>query len=135
MPLRAFSILNGMDMQLYRRLTFGDLVEFNVLDTRVVLQKLSKDRAFLSISSCLCSNFKKLRHEFYLTLDVTFFYSLNLSFSDHVHCFVTLNDRLAVLKEPDPIPGLTSRLINRWSCSTILLRYLTLRSSAVLVRI
>jgi len=34
----------------------------------------------------------------------------------------------AVLKELKPIPGLTSRLINRWSCSTILLSYLTLRS-------
>jgi alkaline phosphatase D len=34
MPLRRFSIPRGPDMQLYRRLTFGDLVEFNVLDTR-----------------------------------------------------------------------------------------------------
>ena len=34
MPLRPFSIPKGIDMQLYRRFTFGDLVEFNVLDTR-----------------------------------------------------------------------------------------------------
>ncbi len=34
MPLRRFSIPSGIDLQLYRRLTFGDLVEFNVLDTR-----------------------------------------------------------------------------------------------------
>ncbi|MDZ8140873.1 MAG: alkaline phosphatase D family protein [Nostoc sp. DedQUE04] len=34
MPLRPYSIPRGIDMQLYRRLTFGDLVEFNVLDTR-----------------------------------------------------------------------------------------------------
>jgi alkaline phosphatase D len=34
MPLRPFSRPRGIDMQLYRRLTFGDLVEFNVLDTR-----------------------------------------------------------------------------------------------------
>ena len=34
MPLRRFSIPRGPDMQLYRRLTFGDLAEFNVLDTR-----------------------------------------------------------------------------------------------------
>ena len=34
MPLRDFSRPRGADMQLYRRLTFGDLVEFNVLDTR-----------------------------------------------------------------------------------------------------
>lgn len=34
MPLRQFSIPRGPDMQLYRRLTFGDLAEFNVLDTR-----------------------------------------------------------------------------------------------------
>ncbi len=36
-----------------------------------------------------------------------------------------LNVRRAVLNEPNPIPGLTSRLMNLWSCSTILLRYLT----------
>lgn len=34
MPLRRFSMPSGIDLQLYRRLTFGDLVEFNVLDTR-----------------------------------------------------------------------------------------------------
>ncbi len=34
MPLRDFSKPRGLDLQLYRRLTFGDLVEFNVLDTR-----------------------------------------------------------------------------------------------------
>ncbi len=36
-----------------------------------------------------------------------------------------LNVRRAVLNEPNPIPRLTSRLMNLWSCSTILLRYLT----------
>ncbi|MCC5657115.1 alkaline phosphatase D family protein [Nostoc sp. XA010] len=34
MPLRDFSKPRGIDMQLYRRLNFGNLVEFNVLDTR-----------------------------------------------------------------------------------------------------
>ncbi|QSJ19929.1 alkaline phosphatase D family protein [Nostoc sp. UHCC 0702] len=34
MPLRNFSKPRGIDMQLYRRLSFGNLVEFNVLDTR-----------------------------------------------------------------------------------------------------
>lgn len=34
MPLRLSSIPRGPDMQLYRRLTFGDLAEFSVLDTR-----------------------------------------------------------------------------------------------------
>ncbi|RYG75337.1 alkaline phosphatase [bacterium] len=34
MPLRRTSMPKGPDMQLYRRLTFGDLAEFNVLDTR-----------------------------------------------------------------------------------------------------
>ncbi|MUG95194.1 alkaline phosphatase [Scytonema sp. UIC 10036] len=34
MPLRRFSIPTGANMQLYRRLSFGSLVEFNVLDTR-----------------------------------------------------------------------------------------------------
>ncbi|AUB40947.1 phoD, alkaline phosphatase D [Nostoc flagelliforme CCNUN1] len=34
MPLRRFSLPNGPDMLLYRRFTFGNLAEFNVLDTR-----------------------------------------------------------------------------------------------------
>lgn len=34
MPLRELNQPQGADMRLYRRLTFGDLVEFNVLDTR-----------------------------------------------------------------------------------------------------
>jgi alkaline phosphatase D len=34
MPLRLSSLPNGADMQLYRRLSFGNLAEFNVLDTR-----------------------------------------------------------------------------------------------------
>jgi alkaline phosphatase D len=33
-PLRRISIPRGPDIQLYRRLAFGNLVEFNVLDTR-----------------------------------------------------------------------------------------------------
>ncbi|HEY8456670.1 MAG TPA: alkaline phosphatase D family protein [Actinopolymorphaceae bacterium] len=34
MPLRRSSMPNGPDMRLYRRLRFGSLAEFNVLDTR-----------------------------------------------------------------------------------------------------
>ncbi|GAX45802.1 phosphodiesterase/alkaline phosphatase D [Tolypothrix sp. NIES-4075] len=34
MPLREFSQPQGSSIQLYRKLTFGDLVEFDVLDTR-----------------------------------------------------------------------------------------------------
>jgi alkaline phosphatase D len=34
MPLRRSSLPRGSDMRLYRRLRFGDLAEFNVLDTR-----------------------------------------------------------------------------------------------------
>lgn len=34
MPLRATSVSRGPDMQIYRRLTYGDLVSFSVLDTR-----------------------------------------------------------------------------------------------------
>ncbi|MBA3438606.1 MAG: alkaline phosphatase D family protein [Pyrinomonadaceae bacterium] len=34
MPLRAASMPKGPDMQLYRRLTYGSLAEFTVLDTR-----------------------------------------------------------------------------------------------------
>jgi len=34
MPLRRSSVPRGPDMRLYRRLAYGDLAEFNVLDTR-----------------------------------------------------------------------------------------------------
>src|SRR4051794_29022117 len=34
MPLRRTSLPNGSDIQIFRRLSFGNLVEFNVLDTR-----------------------------------------------------------------------------------------------------
>ncbi|MDQ3424382.1 MAG: alkaline phosphatase D family protein [Actinomycetota bacterium] len=34
MPLRRSSLPRGIDIQLYRRLAFGDLVDFHVLDTR-----------------------------------------------------------------------------------------------------
>ena len=34
MPLRKTSVPSGPDMQLYRRLTYGNLAEFNVMDTR-----------------------------------------------------------------------------------------------------
>jgi len=34
MPLRRSSLPKGANMQLYRRFTFGDLADFNVLDTR-----------------------------------------------------------------------------------------------------
>ncbi|MBW4688046.1 MAG: alkaline phosphatase D family protein [Komarekiella atlantica HA4396-MV6] len=34
LPLRQFSLPQGADMHLYRRLTFGNLAEFSVLDTR-----------------------------------------------------------------------------------------------------
>ena len=34
LPLRLSSLPDGIDMQLYRRLTFGDLVDLHVLDTR-----------------------------------------------------------------------------------------------------
>jgi alkaline phosphatase D len=34
MPLRRSSLPSGSDMRLYRRLRYGDLAEFNVLDTR-----------------------------------------------------------------------------------------------------
>ena len=34
LPLRRASMPRGIDMQLYRRLAFGDLVDFHVLDTR-----------------------------------------------------------------------------------------------------
>ena len=34
MPLRRFSVPEGLNVLLYRRVTFGDLAEFNVLDTR-----------------------------------------------------------------------------------------------------
>lgn len=39
--------------------------------------------------------------------------------------------RRAVLKDPNPIPGLTNRFIPRWSCSTMLLRYLLFRNLTI----
>lgn len=46
-----------------------------------------------------------------------------------------LNVRRTVLNEPNPVPGLTSCLVNRWSGSTMLLRYLALRSKDVCGRV
>src|SRR5262245_43526775 len=43
----------------------------------------------------------------------------------------TLIVRRAVLKPENPSPGLTRRLMNRWSCSMMLLRYLHCRSCEV----
>ena len=37
--------------------------------------------------------------------------------------------RLAVLNDPNPIPDLINRFMARWSCSTILIRYLFCRNS------
>ena len=34
LPLRASALPNGIDMQLYRQLSYGNLIDFNMLDTR-----------------------------------------------------------------------------------------------------
>src|SRR5258708_32579599 len=47
----------------------------------------------------------------------------------------TCNVRQAVSNEKKPIPGFTSRLMNRWSCTTRLLRYLLCRSSQDTARV
>src|SRR5580700_5708160 len=49
-----------------------------------------------------------------------------LSLPHHRHRFET-TVRRAVWKLPKPSPGRTRRLIRRWSCSTMLLRYLHCR--------
>ncbi len=100
---------------------------------RVVLQKLFKDRAFLSISSRSRSNSENLRHR--LRVCLLFRFPVFVLFESCSLPHILLMNARAVLNEPKPIPGLISRLINRWSCSTILLRYLTLRSSVVSVRV
>lgn len=55
----------------------------------VVLQKLFKDRAILTINSRSHSDSEKLRHEFCLSENVIFFDFLNLPFTDHIHRFIT----------------------------------------------
>ena len=44
MPLRRSSIPSGIDMQIYRRFTFGNLAEVNVLDTRQYRANTTSDR-------------------------------------------------------------------------------------------
>jgi len=87
-------------------------------------------RAFLSISSCYVT--ENLRHN---SLDLKCLLGNTKKFvlTDHV-ASRPLKVRLAVLNEPNPIPGLTNRLMNRWFVPQIL-RYLTGRSSAVLGRV
>ena len=48
MPLRRSSVPRGPDMQLYRRLTYGNLAEFNVLDTRQYRDDQANDDEFNS---------------------------------------------------------------------------------------
>jgi len=49
---------------------------------------MSRDIIRSDPDSNLCSNHEEIRHESDLLLDGAFAYSLNLSFSDHVHCLV-----------------------------------------------
>jgi LysR substrate binding domain len=51
----------------------------------------------------------------------------NLSLPHHRHGLETANVCRAVRKLPKPSPGRTRRLIRRWSCSTMLFRYLHCR--------
>ena len=59
------------------------------VDKKVVLQKLFKDKAFLSISSRSSSNSENLRHESYLCPNIRFGNALNLPFTDHVHRLIS----------------------------------------------
>ncbi|WP_338450128.1 alkaline phosphatase D family protein [Niallia oryzisoli] len=44
MPLRRSALPSGIDMQVYRRFNFGNLAEFNVLDTRQYRTNTTSDR-------------------------------------------------------------------------------------------
>ncbi len=68
----------------------------------------------------------------YLPQDVSFFHAMHLPFPDHVHDLISpARVRHAHSNEKKLIPGLTSRLIKRWSCSIRLLRYFTCLSSTL----
>jgi alkaline phosphatase D len=60
MPLRRTSMPKGPDMQLYRRLTFGDLAQFNVLDTRQYRSDQAVEKGRLSHSDPRVSDPKRV---------------------------------------------------------------------------
>src|SRR6266566_3039333 len=84
----------------------------------------------LSFLFTLDSHSKQAGDECHLLHAVSFFYATDLTFSEHVHRFISpARVRHAVSNEKKPIPSLTSRLMKRWSRSTRLLRYLLCRNS------
>ena len=64
-----------------------------------------------------------------LPVDVSFAHSSDLSLANHVHGLIPLKRSPCRFYGKEAIPGLTSRLMNRWSCSTRLFKYLTCLSS------
>ncbi len=98
---------------------------------KVVLQKLLEVRKAAWKRVFLCNYAKNLMHKLDSFSNGSFFYSFNLSFSHHVHNFVSLQRSPGVLNEPNPMPGLTNRFMPRWSCSTILFRYLICRNFTI----
>ncbi len=82
----------------------------------------------------LGSHFKQVGDEDDLPEDVPF--STPCTFSLRIQFILTYpcNVFYAVSKEKKPSPGLTSRLMNRCSCSTTLLRYFTCLSSTTALR-
>jgi len=95
---------------------------------RVVLQKLVEDRKLLekgidyvATPKISAMNFTRSLTALFPTFSICPFFN---------RCIISYPFivRRAVLNDLNPIPGLTSRLINRWSCSTRLLRYLFYRN-------
>ncbi len=100
-----------------------------------MLQKITEDKRSLSIGSGYTATQKIFARVLYSRCECLLFLLLVFVLSESCSLsHILLMFAPAVLNEPDSLPGLTSRLMNRWSCSTILLRYLTLRNSVALVR-
>src|SRR5215813_13815299 len=56
----------------------------------------------------LCGNHEEIRHESDLPLNGAFAYSINLSFSDHVHCLVPADRPTRRVETGKPKPGIDS---------------------------
>ena len=105
---------------------------------KVVLQKLAEGTQEPGGSHFLLGlgrYSKQAGNEGDLPADVAFGHALHLPLADHMHALIALQRSPSRFIEKKPIPGLTTRLMKRWSCSIRLLRYLTCLSSTCSGRI
>jgi len=90
---------------------------------RVVLQKLIKDRKLPGKGINYAATPKIWSMKLIRSATAPFLTPLICPFLTIFIISYPLIVRRAVLKDLNPIPGLTNRFIERWSCSTMLLRY------------